>query len=86
MKPINFVRNHRAVIRDVLAQHRATNPRYVAEEMDDAEVVLLVQPAPDTSYFEIFELEDQLAVQLQTTVMVLTPGGLRGKTAIASKP
>ncbi|MXK59266.1 hypothetical protein GRT41_22695 [Burkholderia pseudomallei] len=79
MKTIDFVRDHRAVIGDVLAQHRATNPRYIGEEMDDVEVVLLVQPAPDTSYFEIFELEDQLAAQLRTTVMVLTPGGLKGE-------
>lgn len=78
MKSIEFVRDHKAAISGVLAQFHAHNPRYVPEETETADVVLLVQPEGRVSYFDVFEMEDALTAELNARVTILTEGGLRG--------
>ncbi|MCX4156179.1 MULTISPECIES: hypothetical protein [Paraburkholderia] len=78
MKTIEFVRDHKAAISDVLAQYHVRNPRYVPDETEEADVVLLVQPEDQVSYFDVFKIEDALAAELHAKVTILTEGGLRG--------
>lgn len=78
MKPIEFVRDHKAAISDVLAEYHVRNPRYVPDETEEADVVLLVQPEERVSYFDVFKMENALAAELHAKVTVLTEGGLKG--------
>lgn len=78
MKSIEFVRGHKAAISDVLAHYHVRNPRYVPDETDSADVVLLVQPEGQVSYFDVFKIEDALAAELQASVTILTEGALKG--------
>ena len=78
MKPIQFVREHKAAISDVLAQYHVRNLRYVPDETESADVVLLVQPEGQVSYFDVFKIEDALAAELHAKVTILTDGGLKG--------
>ena len=79
MKPIEFVRDHKVAISDVLAQYHVRNPRYVPEETEAADVVLLVQPDSGVSYFDVFKMESALEEYLHARVTVQTEGGLKGR-------
>ncbi|QGZ54289.1 hypothetical protein [Paraburkholderia acidiphila] len=78
MKSIEFVRDHKAAISDVLAQFHVRNLRYVPEATEPVDVVLLVQPDRGVSYFDLFKLELALEAELRAKVAVLTEGGLEG--------
>ncbi|MFM0020877.1 hypothetical protein [Paraburkholderia azotifigens] len=77
MKSIDYVRDHRSAISDVLAQFHVRNARYVPDEDDAADVVLLVQPEGRVTYFDIFKMEDALGARLHAKVTILTEGGLK---------
>lgn len=79
MKSIEFVRDHKAAISDVLAQFHVRNPRYVPETTEAVDVVLLVQPDRGVSYFDLFRLETELEEHLHAKVTVLSEGGLKGR-------
>lgn len=78
MMPIDYVRDHKTAIHGVLAHFHAKNPRLVPEDCAEADVVLLVEPEANASYFDIFEMEDALAAELKARVTVLTDGSLQG--------
>jgi predicted nucleotidyltransferase len=78
MKTIDFVRDHKSAIGAVLEQYHVRNPRYVPDETEEADVVLLVQPEGAVSYFDVFKMEDALAAELHAKVTILTEGALKG--------
>ncbi|MBR7996106.1 hypothetical protein KDX08_27020 [Burkholderia cenocepacia] len=78
MKPIDYVRDHKTAINGVLARFHVQNPRYIPEVVGEAEVVLLVLPEGQVSYFDLFKMEDALTDELHARVAVLTEGGLKG--------
>ena len=81
MKPSESLRLHRAAIRSIVAAHRASNARVfgsVAKGLDteDSDLDILVDPAPDTTLFDIGAIRYELRQLLGLTVDVLTPNGL----------
>ena len=81
MKPSESLRVHRAAIRSIVAAHRASNARVfgsVAKGLDteDSDLDILVDPAPDTTLFDIGAIRYELRQLLGLTVDVLTPNGL----------
>jgi predicted nucleotidyltransferase len=76
MKPISFVRDRKSVINGVLAKFHASDPRYVHGAEGSSDVVLLVRPEGQMTYFDVFRIEDALASELNASVKVLTDGGL----------
>ena len=81
MKPSESLRAHRAAIRSIVAAHRASNARVfgsVAKGLDteDSDLDILVDPAPDTTLFDIGAIRYELRQLLGLTVDLLAPNGL----------
>jgi len=75
---ISNVRDHRNAITGIMARYHIQDLRYVPESDGDAEVVFLVDPQDRLSYFDIFQMEDDLGAELHVRVEILTLGGLQG--------
>jgi predicted nucleotidyltransferase len=81
VKPSEALQQHRAVIRQVVAQHRAHNVRVFGSvlhgtDQEGSDLDLLVDPTPDTSLFDIGAIRSNLRQLLGVEVDVLTPGAL----------
>ncbi|AOZ52381.1 MULTISPECIES: hypothetical protein [Chromobacterium] len=80
MHDLQFIREHKSLINHALKPFHPHHLRYVPEVCaGDAEVVLLISPAPDTSYFDMFEMEERLAQQLGVSVQLISENGLSGQ-------
>ena len=79
MRPISFVRDHKVVIDGVLAQFHARDPLYVHDVQRSSDIVLLVRPDGQMTYFDIYRIEDELAEKLNSSVTVLTEEEIKGQ-------
>lgn len=80
MHDLQFVREHKSQINHALKPFHPHHLRYVPGVCaDDAELVLLISPSPDTSYFDMFEMEERLAEQLGVHVQLISENGLTGQ-------
>jgi uncharacterized protein len=95
MKPSEALRAHRAEIREIVASHHATNVRVFGssarnEDEDGSDLDLLVDPTPETSLFDLAEIQLKLQALLGVPVDVLTPKGLpekiRARAIAEAKP
>lgn len=78
-KPSLAFEQCRHVIRQLVAQHRASNPRVYGsvlrrEDTEDSDLDILVDPMPETTLFDLGGLQEALAEALNVKVDVKTPG------------
>ncbi|MEM5387628.1 nucleotidyltransferase domain-containing protein [Paraburkholderia phymatum] len=78
MKPSEAMREHRAAIRNIVADHHARNARVfgsaaTGEDSDDSDLDLLVDPTPETTLLDIAQIQLRLEALLGVAVDVLTP-------------
>ena len=84
MKPSEALRTNREAIRQVVAAHRASNPRVFGsvvhgEDTEDSDLDILIDPTPETTLFDIGAIRHELLQLLGMPVDVLTPGALPEK-------
>jgi len=84
MKPSDALRTLKEAIRQVVAAHRATNPRVFGsvvhgEDTDDSDLDILIDPTPETTLFDIGAIRHELLELLGIPVDVLTPKALPEK-------
>ncbi|MDP2026113.1 nucleotidyltransferase family protein [Sulfuriferula sp.] len=81
MKPSEALEINRVAIRRVVALHRASNPRVFgsvvhANDTEDSDLDILIDPTPDTTLFDIGAIRHELLQLLGVPVDVLTPKAL----------
>jgi len=81
MKPSLALASHREAIRQVVAAHRARNPRVFGSvahggDTDTSDLDLLVDPTPETTLLDIGAIRHELLQLLGVPVDVLTPKAL----------
>jgi predicted nucleotidyltransferase len=81
VKPSALLDQHRAAIRDVVAMHRASNPRVFGsvlygEDTEDSDLDLLVDPADGMSLFDVGAIRWKLRDLLGISVDVVSPRSL----------
>jgi Predicted nucleotidyltransferases len=81
MKPSDIVRLRRDEIRDVVAAHRAVNPRLFGsamrgEDTEGSDLDLLIDPTPETTLLDVGAIQFALQSSLGIAVDVVTPGDL----------
>lgn len=81
MRPSELLDTHRAAIRQVVAAHRARNPRVFGsvihgEDTEQSDLDLLVDPEEAMSLFDIGAIRCELRDLLGVTVDVVTPRAL----------
>jgi hypothetical protein len=81
MKPSEALEINRVAIRRVVASHRASNPRVFgsvvhANDTEDSDLDILIDPTPDTTLFDIGAIRHELLQLLGVPVDVLTPKAL----------
>jgi len=84
MRPSVALQEHRDRIREIALSHRVTNVRVFgsalrAEDTDESDLDLLVEPTEETTLFDIAKIQLELAELLRVQVDVLTPKGLPEK-------
>ena len=89
MRPSELLAQHRLAIRQVVAAHRATNPRVFGsvahgEDTEDSNLDLLVDPQPMMSLFDLGAIIAELNELLGIKVDVATPGHCPSGCATAS--
>jgi predicted nucleotidyltransferase len=81
VKPSALLDQHRAAIRDVVAMHRASNPRVFGsvlygEDTEASDLDLLVDPAEGMSLFDVGAIRWKLRDLLGISVDVVSPRSL----------
>jgi predicted nucleotidyltransferase len=81
MKPSELLARHRDAIRQVVAAHRASNPRAFGsairgEDTEDSDLDLLVDPDAGMTLFDIGAIRWKLHELLGISVDVVTPRAL----------
>lgn len=81
MKPSLALETHREAIRRIVAAHHASNPRVFGsvthcEDTETGDLDLLIDPAPETSLFDIGAIRHELLQLPGVRVDVLTPKSL----------
>jgi predicted nucleotidyltransferase len=81
MKPSIALQSHREAIRNVVANHRAKNPRVFGsvlhgDDRDESDLDILVDPLPGATLFDLGAIQVELKELLGVSVDVLTPGDL----------
>ena len=81
MKPSALLDAHREAIRDVVAMHRASNPRVFGsvlhgEDTEASDLDLLVDPADGMSLFDVGAIRWKLRDLLVISVDVVSPRSL----------
>ena len=81
MKPSIALQENRALIRQVVAAHRACAPRVFGSvlhgsDQEGSDLDLLVEPTQETTLFDIGAIRAELYQGLQVPVDVLTPNAL----------
>jgi hypothetical protein len=84
MKPSDLLATHREAIRQVVAAHRARNPRVFgsvlhAEDTEASDLDLLIDPTEGTTLFDIGAIRTELHDLLGIRVDVVTPKALPEK-------
>lgn len=84
MKPSDLLAAHRDAIRQVVATHRARNPRVFgsvlhAEDTEISDLDLLIDPTDTTTLFDIGAIRAELHDLLGIEVDVVTPKALPEK-------
>jgi len=84
MKPSEALRTNREAIRQVVAAHRASNPRVFGsvvhgEDTEGSDLDILIDPTPETTLFDIGAIRHDLLQLLGMPVDVLTPKALPEK-------
>lgn len=95
MRPSALLEQHRQAIRQIVAAHRARNPRVFGsvlygEDTDDSDLDLLVDPEDGMSLFDVGAIRGELRALLGITVDVVTPRALperfRGEVLAEAEP
>ena len=78
MRPSQALANHRDAIREIVARHRARNPRIFGsalrgEDPEGSDLDLLVDSQDDTSLFDLGAIQYEVQRLLGVSVDVLTP-------------
>ncbi|WP_299441955.1 nucleotidyltransferase family protein [uncultured Rhodospira sp.] len=81
MRPSEALQAHRKAIRQVVAAHRAGNPRVFGSalhgnDVEGSDLDLLVDPTPETTLLDIGAIRHELFLRLGVPVDVLTPKAL----------
>ncbi len=81
MKPSQALDRHRSAIREIVARHRAANPRVFGSVRDGrdregSDLDLLVDPTPDASLFDLGAIQFEIKRLIGVEVDVLTPDDL----------
>lgn len=81
MKPSQALARHRSAIREIVARHRAANPRVFGSarhghDREGSDLDLLVDPAPDASLFDLGAIQFEIKRLIGVEVDVLTPDDL----------
>jgi predicted nucleotidyltransferase len=81
MKPSEVFSQHRETIRQIVLESGMTNPRLFGsalhgDDTDGSDLDILVDQAPDTSIFDLVDLQLALEERLGTKVDVRLPGEL----------
>jgi predicted nucleotidyltransferase len=81
MKPSLAYREHKELIRQIVVQHRAANPRIFGsvlhgEDTEGSDLDLLVDATERTTLFDIVTIELELQAALGVAVDVQTPESL----------
>ncbi|HQU81437.1 MAG TPA: nucleotidyltransferase family protein [Azonexus sp.] len=84
MKPSEALKANREAIRQVVAAHRASNPRVFGsvihgEDTEDSDLDILIDPTPETTLFDIGAIRHELLQLLGMPVDVVTPKALPEK-------
>ena len=84
MKPSTALAGNRAAIRRIVAAHRASNARVFgsvlyAQDTEDSDLDLLVDPSPQTTLFDLGAIQHELKTLLGIEVDVRTPKDLPEK-------
>jgi hypothetical protein len=84
MKPSKALRIHRDDIRRVVERNRGRNPRVFgsvlhAEDTEDSDLDLLVDPLPGATLLDLGAIQIELEEVLGVSVDVRTPGDLSAK-------
>jgi len=82
MRPSLALELHRDAVVEIVARHRALNPRVFGsaargDDREDSDLHLFVDPAPGMTLFDVGGIFDELETLLGVPVDVLTPGALR---------
>lgn len=81
MRPSRALARHRDAILQIVARHRALNPRVFGsalrgDDVEGSDLDLLVDTQEDTSLFDLGAIQHEVQQLLGVTVDVLTPGDL----------
>lgn len=81
MRPSEACRKHKEIIRQVVARHRAANPRVFGsvlhgDDTEGSDLDLLVDATERTTLFDIVTIERELREALGVAVDVQTPESL----------
>jgi len=84
VKPSQALASHRDAIRNVVALHRACNPRVFGsvihgDDTEGSDLDILIDPTPDTTLLDIGAIRHELLELLGVPVDVLTPKALPEK-------
>ena len=84
MKPSQALSSHREAIRDIVASHRACNPRVFGSvlhgsDTENSDLDILIDPSPGATLMDVAAVQVKLQRLLGVTVDVLTPKGLPPK-------
>jgi predicted nucleotidyltransferase len=86
MRPSLALELHRDAVVEIVARHRALNPRVFGsaargDDREDSDLDLFVDPAPGMTLFDVGGIINELETLLGVKVDVLTPGALRAGMA-----
>lgn len=86
MRPSEALAARLDEVREVIARYPVRNPRVFGsaargEDGEGSDLDILVDPAEETTYFDLAGLEEDLGAVLGVPVDVLTPGGLSARAA-----
>lgn len=81
MRPSVTYKQHRKIIRRIVAQHHASNPRVFGsslygEDTDQSDLDILIDPTGETTLFDVGGISTELTELLGIDVDVLTPDAL----------
>jgi predicted nucleotidyltransferase len=91
MKPSALIHQHIDSVREVISRFPVRNPRLFgsAARGDDhpgSDIDILVEPLPETTFYDLAALEMELERVLGCRVQVQTPGGLAADVAERVRP
>ncbi len=91
MKPSALIHRHIYSVRAVIARFPVRNPRLFGsaargDDGPDSDVDILVDPLPETTFYDLADLEMELEQLLGCKVQIQTPGGLAADVAERVRP